>query len=1589
MKQTAFLCMIRAVLLVLLLVFLVSSSSGTMSPSVLVFAQSNVVDTDDTTNEDGETEASTSDGGTSDDGNQIFLPVINLSTQNFSEPSAEAELDVGLDGETVDTKLPGTTLPDSDSTDTASGLDETEPTLEEDSEDEESSAEPEVAERASTIAVNATNDDSGTPLYSLSDGMTASGTILPSITNFTSDLFTGAASVNIPIEAPSGLGGMNPNISLSYSSESVNAIRRSAAGAHEIQAGLAGYGWSIGGLSYIVDGKNQKTLVLNGTSVRIDEDGNTSPHIFAKVERDLLVSTEDDHKKVWNAGEWIVTTTDGTKYYFGVPNDANLLSDMLDWENRALTLPVETLIDYETQTVPGSKTYRNKVVKYLLRKVVDPLGNRMEYEYKAEIFPVSGGRCNVSGTEDRYRRSTRPTKISWSANELVDGPTIPQIEMIFGYEENRTDIDSEWEEVNCNQALFHRHRLSDITVQVKDASPSPHILSTYVLAHTYSADSGTKKHLVLESVSKYGKEGAGVDLDGDGIDDAPLTTQSFTYTETRSNFNILLLESAEHSWGGKTTYEYKDYNNITSCIGDSDNNWGPCDETENRTVVSNIYVSDGVLNGNVTRTRYDYYGGLERRGSNGIESLGHHKVKTWVYDRSENIVKHEVSWFYQNDFFRESTEAPDYNKSVKAIKDPNPALGKPRKVTIYQPTSLATVGGSSDCGGRAKITEENVVYCEMSRTDYVWKAKTNGGSSWNTDATYDTHPRWVHLKETVSTVDSATNRQILEYEIGRQGGKQFGNVTLVEDWADGTKLKKTETEFYPNEGNNIVNKPAQVKVYDAGGTCLALSRTLYDTEGARLNFADATNHTDYTTPPLKGLAVKAQVNIGAINMGGDCPAANLIGNADVNWSISQTNYDGYGNPVRQITYGDNESAKIDTTITYDDVYHLFPTQYRDTASGIFVETLKHYGVTGNSPFAISDGRAYWGQMAEFCGVNGICTRQSYDAHGRALHRWENVKKNDGWRSDGSSTVEYVYKNPDTINGNKAYIVTEWRAPRSDGNFTRSHYNGLGQLVMVQSPHQKWAGCSGSKCEIATYYGYDALGNQNRASVPLLISKSLNDIGHNGIGSDSWWVDHEHSLTTYDALGRLLVNTAPNGDESRYKYTKRETEVTRAGKVLSWQKTDGFGHLAETRTYSGVGGSMMATIYLAHSAVGNLTSVKDGSTELSRMTYDMGGRKKTMTDEDLGNWTYAYNRLGNLIRQTDGRGKVTCLYYDGYNRMEGKKFADSGTCQTDVTPYDVAFAYDGGGGANLGQLTIARNSAYQKTLSYNDIGLLESESVFIAGAPQTYNTSYSYDSHHRLQSTSYPDGDVLTLTYNGMGLPETLHSSFVDGLLVDQALYNEAGLLRQMKLPKGNLWRTNVYYGWGENNRRLQEIRVGNSQNSSEKILLTYTYDSQANIASLNETYSESDYFQSHSFTYDAQNRLTGAFGELFTYAPDGQFTKFRSVDRSSPPSDTPFPHHAYKHSGYNYDANGNMTKRATPQGEQTLTWDYENRLERVEGAGTNEEYWYDVDGIRIKKQNNISGEVIFYVSPLFEVSMSIEQATAASNQSTANAAQGQ
>ena len=149
----------------------------------------------------------------------------------------------------------------------------------------------------------------------------------------------------------------------------------------------------------------------------------------------------------------------------------------------------------------------------------------------------------------------------------------------------------------------------------------------------------------------------------------------------------------------------------------------------------------------------------------------------------------------------------------------------------------------------------------------------------------------------------------------------------------------------------------------------------------------------------------------------------------------------------------------------------------------------------------------------------------------------------------------------------------------------------------------------------------------------------------------------------------------------------------------------------------------------------------------------------MGDADLGNWSYAYNALGQLTRQTDARNKTSCLYYDSLGRMRGRVQRTDEICSATVIDADLdsvdadldsVYAYD-----PQGRVQRVANDNNFRSFTYDSYSRVNNVIVTVDSLTRT--SGYSYDDHHRPTAVTYHGGEVITTTYGSPGVPVGLSS----------------------------------------------------------------------------------------------------------------------------------------------------------------------------------------------------------------------------------------
>ena len=310
--------------------------------------------------------------------------------------------------------------------------------------------------------------------------------------------------------------------------------------------------------------------------------------------------------------------------------------------------------------------------------------------------------------------------------------------------------------------------------------------------------------------------------------------------------------------------------------------------------------------------------------------------------------------------------------------------------------------------------------------------------------------------------------------------------------------------------------------------------------------------------------------------------------------------------------------------------------------------------------------------------------------------------------------------------------------------------------------------------------------------------------------------------------------------------------------------------------------------------------------------------------------------------------ASCQLYDELNRLIEK-----------VTPEDTAtYVYDA-----ASQLTEAENSVSLTELIWNDRGWLESatETVQDVRNPQPKETQYSYDHNGNITGIEYPDGAVVSHTYNGLNLPATLvdgsmnivytydhegqltKESHSDGTTTEYA-YDNAGLLTSLKEvnPANSTYRQISYTHDDVGNVKSEE-RIGTGI-PMEDATLRYTYDSADRLTRTVEFYDVS--VQNSTYTYDSAGNLKTEVttGGTTTYAYDLQnrLTTKNGV-------------------AYSYDKEGNLLS----DGTNTYSYDAESRMI----LGTNKQgetsaYGYNALGVRVlnvQEQHNINYDFRNYI----------------------------
>ncbi|MGD9159363.1 MAG: FG-GAP-like repeat-containing protein [Desulfobacteraceae bacterium] len=331
----------------------------------------------------------------------------------------------------------------------------------------------------------------------------------------------GEASTSVPIVVPPGRNGVQPNLHLNYSS--LNN-----------KSGVAGVGWNLDigfiqrntrfGLNYSNDGDNAFIVSMEGSSGELIQRTDWGTDYYG-------LEIESSFYKFHYLGAtsgWVVTSTDGTKYYFGQAS-------------------------HSRQYDPSNS---NRVYKWCLDKVLDTNGNYMKIDY-------SNISNNSYGDNEIYLK-----KIRYTANNNFSES--------FPYSVKYYLEDKEEKLIpyyNPGYEVITSKRLKTIEILYENT-----LVRAYTFTYEESTDSGKT---LLSTVQQYGSnasvdQSTGAVSSGDALPELVFDyynnpVSAFTFSEDGSMEDMVNLYTADFNGDGLT--DILGYSNascsieLKACIG--------------------------------------------------------------------------------------------------------------------------------------------------------------------------------------------------------------------------------------------------------------------------------------------------------------------------------------------------------------------------------------------------------------------------------------------------------------------------------------------------------------------------------------------------------------------------------------------------------------------------------------------------------------------------------------------------------------------------------------------------------------------------------------------------------------------------------------------------------------------------------------------------------------------------------------------------------------------------------------------------------------------------------------------------------------
>jgi RHS repeat-associated protein len=1423
-----------------------------------------------------------------------------------------------------------------------------------------------------------------------------------------------------PITVPPPAAGSAPQVSLDYNSASVDGETAQT----DNQDSMVGEGFTLadnyiersytdcaddpeGAISGDYDlcwAGNVVTMSLDGQSTPLVLDSSTGTWHEEQDSGDqvqyLTGTAANTGNGTYDNGYWVVTTSDGTQYYFGKNKGPGWASgDPVT--NSAWTVPVYGAHSgdpcYSSSGFADSSCMQ--AWRWNLDFVIDPDGNAAAYYYNAE--PNYYGADNLT-TGVEYDRGGYLTQIDYGLrdesgsiygsidanppDEVVFGATqrcIPTSTFACSASEFTSANASDWPDTpqdqqclsgaTCNNhapTFWSQMRIDSITTQYYNGSGYTEV-DNYALGQSFPTAGDTS--LQLDTITRTGYTASGSSIELPPVDlSYQLMNNRIPGYNSEPSMAMWRLTGIETETGEVISVTYSSTCTASEIPSSPSTNttlcypimWTPLGDTSpildyfNKYVVDEVSVEDGTTGDPSQVTEYDYVGSpawhyddnplvkAADRTYGQFRGYGTVEVLTGNPQNDTNGVP-DVQTLTETTYYRgmNGDTLPGGGTSTATVTDSLGESFTDSDALAGMPLEVQTFNGSTGAQLTDQITEQSVVQVTANETLSGLPTVQASMTGVTSERDFTDLPGGSQNELTTDTTYDTDGRPV-----------------LVQKSGTGIPETCTQTTYDDNTSASVWIRDAVSETIVAQQACpsavneLTASDIVSDTR----TYYDG-NNTSLTTPPTAGnptMETKA-----VTNSSGTLTFA-------TQWTRT---YDSSGRPLTSTDARGNT-----TTMAYTPA---------DGGPLTGLTTTNALGQTSTQTF--DPGR---GSLLTSTGAAGYEASGSYDALGRLIAVWEPGRSQSG---GASANVTYSYQESQTA---PLAVTTNTLVDYGTGtNYVTSVsiYDSLGQLRQTQTAAE-------GGDTVVTDKFYDSHGWVWQTNDKYVVSGSpsttLVSVAESAV--------NDRTITTYNGAGQVIDQQDYNGDT-----LTDSTQTVQGGDQVTSIEYEPNGNVMGTpsATVTNVLGQTTQTIqYAADPTVSASGVVSGGSPQVTATTYDAMGDKTGITDPAGNSWSYSYNLLGQQIKAvdpntgttvtgydaagnvayvTDANGITTNYVYDALNRKTAEYTGS--TTQGDGTEV-AAWVWDTEKKGFLSyEKSITSSGTYETgNLGYDSYGNVSGTFVVVpSGQPLagTYETKYSYSSTGLLLAETPANGgglpvDSLTWTYDQYGNPitETGYDTYVTG-----AVYTPYNEISQIELGTGSSAAA-LTYSYNAQTRATTGINLSDDQPSPQVDNTAYTYNADQQITAITDTQGASGTapVETQCFSYDGLSRLTQAwtstdscadnpasdgnstvngpqpYWQSWTYDELGDIltqTNYATAGSSSGNNTTSYSYGVSGHAdaiasttttnsvtgdtsttGFAYDADGDTTTL----GSQSLTWNYNGTLAT---AGSTS-YIYDADG---------------------------------------------